>query len=541
MSKHPKKVKLDRGWLSTNIGISSASNPMRPRSVEQQAAKETLHKQLLLLQQRNKADNAPNLDGAQFTAYSTDMSNDELDRNFESTNDKFIPTADALPNPDLEFDESDYETDSVTHDGDSLESQAFYKAYFGLPPALKSQPTMYAANMRETMQGFQSIKKACVVIWMYKADNATVLPLQDALPVDQFCWSLLTMQIMPNYMLITLLIYLTGRMREQNKFQCVNDSIQRVNDTNPNDSNPSPFCGNCPYTNGSLLKRTNTPPETSASAPIDSVETPSALQTLFKVPFNVLTKEFRNQQAQYTQEIIIAADDTNSFKQQLWTVIFQQIKRAVLFEGDSCKWAPIHKHELTLADIDNYAVICSLTGNRGIQISTLDSAKIQSMHGKVHAVWIFQYSGVVVTAPMFKTVKKHLLDPAVSDRSGAPAESEHLAMVAQLKDHHSANYQSYDINWRIWANYVLAGDAIADTNHAVANRSLAHGHRVALESNGRFAGQINQLIEVYRGVKRTMERAFENALEDATEVFEARIHAIREDIRSREEMLIAMC
>ncbi|KAJ3397403.1 hypothetical protein HDU80_009564 [Chytriomyces hyalinus] len=168
MSKRPKKVKLDGGWLSTNIGISGASNPMRPRSVEQQAAKETLRQQLLLLQQRNKADDAPNLGGEHFTACSTDLSNDELDGNFESTNEldsnfestnnEFIPTADAPSNLNLEFDVSDYETDSAMHDGDSLESRAFYKTYFGLPPALKSQPTMYAANMRETMQGFQSIE-----------------------------------------------------------------------------------------------------------------------------------------------------------------------------------------------------------------------------------------------------------------------------------------------------------------------------------------------------------------------------------------------
>ncbi|KAJ3227148.1 hypothetical protein HDU78_010095 [Chytriomyces hyalinus] len=224
MSKCPKKVKLDGGWLSTNIGISGASNPMRPRSVEQQAAKETLCQQLLLLQQRNKADDAPNLGGAQFTACSTDLSNDELDSNFESsneldsnfksTNNEFIPTADAPSNLDLKFDESDYKTDSAMHDGDSLESQAFYKTYFGLPPALKSQPTMYAANMRETMQGFQSIEtEPRVVIWMYKTDYATVLPLQDAPPVDQFCWSLLTVQIMPNYMLISTCVTLWSQQQ----------------------------------------------------------------------------------------------------------------------------------------------------------------------------------------------------------------------------------------------------------------------------------------------------------------------------------------
>ncbi|KAJ3386504.1 hypothetical protein HDU80_000380 [Chytriomyces hyalinus] len=160
------------------------------------------------------------------------------------------------------------------------------------------------------------------------------------------------------------------------------------------------------------------------------------------------------------------------------------------------------------------------------------------MHNSAHRLWVFQYSDTVVNSNMFKLVKKKLLDPAVSDRSGAVAQSEQLAMLAHLKEHHRADYQSLDIKWRMWANYLLAGDAsfqegcflaalphhmfylfaAADTNHALVNRSLARGNRVALESNGRFAIQINQLMEAYRGVKQSMEQAFGKALEDATEI-----------------------
>ncbi|KAJ3264316.1 hypothetical protein HDU77_008878 [Chytriomyces hyalinus] len=286
---------------------------------------------------------------------------------------------------------------------------------------------------------------------------------------------------------------------------------------------------------------TNTPPETPLSQPTERIEAISAEQTLFRVPFHMHIKEFRNQQPQQTIDIIITADDVDSFIQQLWTAILPHIKRGIIIQGDSCAWAHMQKHELTVADVDNYALI-------------------QNMHNSAQGLWVFQYSDAVVNANMFKLVKKKLLDPAVSDQSGAAAQSEQLAMLARLKEHHRADYQSLDINWRMWANYVLAGDAsfqeerflaapprhmfhlfaAADTNHAVVNRSLARGNRVALESNGRFAIQINQLMETYCGVKRSMEQAFGNALEDATEIFEARLHAIQEDIRSREEMLTAI-
>ncbi|KAJ3402560.1 hypothetical protein HDU80_004952 [Chytriomyces hyalinus] len=256
----------------------------------------------------------------------------------------------------------------------------------------------------------------------------------------------------------------------------------------------------------------------------------------------------------------LTADDVDSFIQQLWTAILPHIKRGVIIQGDSCAWAPIQKHELTVADVDNYALVRSLSGNRSITISSLNSSEIQNMHNSAHGLWVFQYSGTVVNANMFKLVKKKLLDPAVSDRSGVAAQSEQLAMLARLKEHHRADYQSLDINWRMWANYVLAGDAssqekcflaaqpchmfhlfaAADTNHAVGSRSLARGNHVALESNGRFAIQINQLMETYHGVKPSMEQAFEKALEDATEIFEARLHAIQGDITSCEEMLTAI-
>ncbi|KAJ3400821.1 hypothetical protein HDU80_006578, partial [Chytriomyces hyalinus] len=49
----------------------------------------------------------------------------------------------------------------------------------------------------------------------------------------------------------------------------------------------------------------------------------------------VTVKEFKTQQSQQSQEIAIAADDVESFKQQLWTQVFTYIKCPIVIEGDS--------------------------------------------------------------------------------------------------------------------------------------------------------------------------------------------------------------
>ncbi|KAJ3231293.1 hypothetical protein HDU77_001124, partial [Chytriomyces hyalinus] len=66
----------------------------------------------------------------------------------------------------------------------------------------------------------------------------------------------------------------------------------------------------------------------------------------------------------------------------------------------------------------------------------------------------------------------------------------------------------------------------------VLNRSFVRGNRVAMEGNGRFADQINQIQEAVRAVKRTVDAAFE--------ALETRIEYVKEDISSREQLLTAL-
>lgn len=119
-------------------------------------------------------------------------------------------------------------------------------------------------------------------------------------------------------------------------------------------------------------------------------------------------------------------------------------------------------------------------------------------------------------------MEKTLILPAERDRAGATTTASLLALKDRLKEIHRDSYQSQDINWQLWANYIQSRDAHlqeslvtqappahlihlfahAPMNQDVQLSNLRWGLGVAYNINQNFVSAISQLESTLHLLKR---------------------------------------
>ena len=71
---------------------------------------------------------------------------------------------------------------------------------------------------------------------------------------------------------------------------------------------------------------------------------------------------------------------------------------------------------------------------------------------------IYKYGNNINVGAQHKAFVDQVVQPTAQDRAGAAAEAAHQDMIAQLRARHGTTYESAEINWRLWANYILGLD-----------------------------------------------------------------------------------
>lgn len=99
------------------------------------------------------------------------------------------------------------------------------------------------------------------------------------------------------------------------------------------------------------------------------------------------------------------------------------------------------------------------SSKRNIDPQDLTPANLVSWRSAVVHLYVYVYSKAISSLAIFKKVKKALLDPEQTDRSGAAAIVEIQEVVQRLKEIHKYNYAGAAISWTMWANKILASES----------------------------------------------------------------------------------
>ncbi|KAI9337784.1 hypothetical protein BDR26DRAFT_896536 [Obelidium mucronatum] len=155
------------------------------------------------------------------------------------------------------------------------------------------------------------------------------------------------------------------------------------------------------------------------------------------------------------------------------------------------------------------------------------------------------YSVAIVSSTQFKELKTALLVPQAQNRAGADAEVAIVAMIERLQQRYRQVYTSQAINWRIWANYVLAGppheqDICFDAGppghliHLFAAAGVDEGQlrRQIVQSNRVAIGENERMREWFRNLRQRVGILIQTA-----QALEGELNAIQDELEIRGNML----
>ncbi|KAJ3400037.1 hypothetical protein HDU80_007337 [Chytriomyces hyalinus] len=130
-------------------------------------------------------------------------------------------------------------------------------------------------------------------------------------------------------------------------------------------------------------------------------------------------------------------------------------------------------------------------------------------------IYVQKYSNAVINSTTFKKAQKVLLRPLAADCANAATESAQNDVVARLKVTHGTRFIASEVNWVMWANSILSGDAhLIDhaistappqeliqffksplTEAAVHNRMSRQANLVAINKNTRVLAELEDMRE----------------------------------------------
>lgn len=254
----------------------------------------------------------------------------------------------------------------------------------------------------------------------------------------------------------------------------------------------------------------------------------------------------------------IHCDNVDSFKDQIWLNISSCLKHEVItstslaipsspaIPADPAADPPIpaslevaavdsvtsyaFKNEApVIGDLDRFITLFSETGRVTYALNKVTTAVLQVLNGKKCHVLVHIYGLGVSSASIFKIVKKTLLEPVNTDRSGATSEADVNLMVTTLKGIHCLNYRADYINWRLWAIAVLAiplydrnammqgappGTIIhlfssTESDARIENTSIRQSYGVSIDQNQRHMSQLLSIKESMDICKRNQKRSWD--------------------------------
>lgn len=174
-------------------------------------------------------------------------------------------------------------------------------------------------------------------------------------------------------------------------------------------------------------------------------------------------------------EFQVMADSVEEVLADVWAFASKFVQREVCFkypqsESSSAELELCVKETGPVKeDIDKFISFADKVSKRYYVPSLIKSNQLHNWFNKEVNIFIYRYSMAVTSSQQWEKVKSQQTKPSHADRSGAPSNVLLAEMCVELKEMHREHYVSDDINWSIWATYIL--------------KQPAH-HRSALMSSG---------------------------------------------------------
>lgn len=275
---------------------------------------------------------------------------------------------------------------------------------------------------------------------------------------------------------------------------------------------------------------------------------------LFDIQFSTSLRNFKSQHSGPSMGIVsftcISLDD---FRDKLFNRIKHHLKRQVNFSETMVpQWA--EKEQPDIDDLNEFVGFCNKISKRVIPMENVTTRSFMSWFEDQHPIClqIYSYSRSVANQTLYAAVQKTLLLPETCDRANASSTSVLLEMTQRLKSIHSETYYSADINWMLWADYILSKPAHehetlinrgppSELIHLFASiRSNPEQHLMNIRQNLSIGKEINvdsmttvqELTRTYEELKKVHERSgelishFGSLLEASHERLNARVGLI---------------
>lgn len=144
----------------------------------------------------------------------------------------------------------------------------------------------------------------------------------------------------------------------------------------------------------------------------------------------------------------------------LWNVVEPHLCREIdVSEVDGIKVSWSAKEKPDICDISKFVYLRDNKRKNLIKIDQLGEGKlILNWREKTMSVFAFVYSQSISSVAIWDEVNKSLLQPAETDRAGAPSNVNLDELVRELKEQNS-HLESHDSGWIQWATTIHASPA----------------------------------------------------------------------------------
>lgn len=194
---------------------------------------------------------------------------------------------------------------------------------------------------------------------------------------------------------------------------------------------------------------------------------PEEDQKMFCFPATVYIRNFKGHKTGPSiGKVFVNCETSAEVMSTVWNYCESYVRREAVFEpvvgGDANKYT-VHWHENETpdqGDMDKFITFQSKASKRTYKPTQLldKPEKIQKFLKKDVNVFVHIYSESVTSANMYDILRTQLLKPEERDRAGAASNQTIRNLSDELKAIYETSYRSSEINWSVWASFLLTKD-----------------------------------------------------------------------------------
>ncbi|XP_065085436.1 uncharacterized protein LOC135707521 [Ochlerotatus camptorhynchus] len=167
-------------------------------------------------------------------------------------------------------------------------------------------------------------------------------------------------------------------------------------------------------------------------------------------------------------KVQVNCESAEEVMQTVWDYCEKFIRREAVFEslagGDADQFTVHWNDDLNpeVGDMDKFISFQDKASKRTFKpLQLLEKPdKMQKFLNRDINVFVHIYSELVTSAAMYETLRVQLIKPEERDRAGAASNQANSNLSTELKELYKLSYISSDINWSVWASYLLTKDAL---------------------------------------------------------------------------------